>query len=250
MEAATAKAGGRGTQRNIFKCCWNSKRLGEVDRNVGQEKREARNPVSGNVVVLGLGGSGKTTLAKHLRELTTPFLGEEARKKYLWDIQNQIMGDMQFLTEQASSFGFIWDTKEKRDLAEQCRGRKLVRTQLASLQKLWDCGTFREFANKREHLGIVPEDNLVYFFDNLERFSNDNYVPLFEEVMMLRETLTVSESGRQAEIWRMDVKDDEHINMVSQTTIVFVVPHRPCKHPFLFLSSRFCLRKSTTDLTW
>ena len=115
MEAATAKAGGRVTLSKVFKCCWNLKRSGEVERNVGQEKPEARNPVSGNVVVLGLGGSGKTTLARHLRELTTPFLGEEARKKYLWDIQNQIMRDMQFLTEKASSFGFVWDTTEKRD---------------------------------------------------------------------------------------------------------------------------------------
>ena len=152
---------------------------------------------------------------RQLREIVTPFLEEDVRKQYMWDIQRQILQDMQFLVQQANTFGFIWDAKECKDVAESCRRGKVTIEQLETLAILWKNEPFRDFVQQQAVAGVAPEDNAVYFFDNLERFAQVGYTPSLEEIMMHR-CPQKSESQKGGEVWRLNVKDDEHINMVRQ----------------------------------
>ena len=184
-----------------------------VDASQEFRTKVPRKAVSGNVLVLGMKGAGKTTLARQMREVVTPFLTQDERKQYVWDIQKQILADMQLLTKEAESFGFIWGSKECKDVADQCRSGKITHAQLTDLGMLWGHEPFRDFVSQQSHIGVAPEDNMKYFFENMDRFAKEGYTPSIEEVMMHRE---VRNSGQKnsAEVWRLNVKDDEHINMV------------------------------------
>ena len=216
------------------------------------------------VILLGAGGSGKSTFFKQLQTLHGSGFSDRDRIPFRKHIFHQIIDGMKRIIERAlelsndnpEEFG---DCKLSEGVMSAAEYIKLLRDDAAinehtaaQIDLLWKDEGIKNTFSKRAQFGIV--DSTEYFFDALERVSASNYIPSMEDVLLCRhrtigvsdKTFTIQET--QLRIFDVGGQRAERRKWIhcfeNVTAVIFVISLRymcPClcvcvySVPFLYI---------------
>mmetsp|Transcript_37009 Transcript_37009/g.60888 ORF Transcript_37009/g.60888 Transcript_37009/m.60888 type:complete len:359 (-) Transcript_37009:248-1324(-) len=152
------------------------------------------------LLLLGAGGSGKSTFFKQLQTIHGPGFDDKDRLSFQKHIYHQIVEQMKRLISRADEFSEDFpeeygDCKigaaanEAAEYFDLLRDDAPVTEEVAQkVEILWaDSGIKNAFA-KRAKFGVT--DSTGYFFDEIKRISAPNYIPSFEDVLFCRHRTT------------------------------------------------------------
>merc|ERR1719245_52471 len=180
----------------------------EVQKDLDKEQKLISREVK--LLLLGAGGSGKSTLFKQLQYIHGDGFAPRQRALFQKQIHEQLMESMKTLVircedsyeddpelnakYQLYDYALDLDDSEETDpdsvrfwtqaVLKHRNGQRLTPAVVRCLSRLWaNEGIQRMFAIRNE---ICVPDSTQYFFDHLERVTADGYVPDDTDLLMVR----------------------------------------------------------------
>jgi len=142
------------------------------------------------VLLLGAGESGKSTVVKQLKVIYKVGIDEQEMQNYRVTIHNNTVTSMQVFIDAAERFQYDWEREEDKILAAKVKDvifeeNKLMSMELAqSIASLWETSTIKMAFDKRAEFWNL--DAAPYYFQNVLRFAEDDYLPTDEDRIMAR----------------------------------------------------------------
>jgi len=148
------------------------------------------------LLLLGAGESGKSTVCKQVRKLHCHEFSQLELHNFKNQIYVNIFQSLAIVTQSLAVKGLKLQDPELQNTAKlfvnvydimQMNEELFFKVTPSALQKLWQDPNVQEevTCSKAE----IPE-NIGYFFDNLERILQSNYVPSFEDCLRVRSRTT------------------------------------------------------------
>jgi len=143
------------------------------------------------ILLLGPGESGKSTIFKQMKIIQkNGGFKEEERNSYKYIIYGNCITQMKVIVSAAAKLGIEMELEENKEramrMAKSPAAGDAWTTQVGEdIRELWkDKGikTAYEFRDKVYQLN----DSASYFFDNIDRFIDQNYVPTEQDVLRAR----------------------------------------------------------------
>jgi len=158
------------------------------------QKRAAEAQVK-KLLLLGAGGSGKSTFFKQLNEIHGKALSDEERKKYKEPIYDNVITCIQFCLDKMEGQGKLTKQFMSGNLLAAAKylltipSDSSVNEKIAShINLLWaDKSVVDTFVHYTEREGdgtIHPSTR--WFFDSIERISSPDYIPTKDDVIRVR----------------------------------------------------------------
>jgi len=163
-----------------------------IDRE--QQENKNRDQKVLNLLFLGAGGSGKSTLFKQLRLLYGDGLTETSRRGYTSNIWNNMIEEMKLLLQgnldMADDGGEIKACEEKTTkLVQKISESHTLSAETAKILKIaWADPGIQMTWQRRSELQV--QDSLSYFMQNIERISAPGYIPDKDDVLRVRAITT------------------------------------------------------------
>jgi len=176
----------------------NSQRIdGELRKdNATQAKRI-------KILLLGTGDSGKSTFFKQIRAIHTNKKDMSAEsKKFVKVLRQNAKLSMQRLIVSCQERNIqLPKMAEQLDAAISAEDPESLSPETAKMiQQLWANDIVREAYEKRHELKIHIPTNADYYFKHCTRFSNPDYIPTFDDMMMAKlKTTGVQEAQFKSE---------------------------------------------------
>ncbi|GIQ89333.1 guanine nucleotide binding protein (G-protein), alpha subunit, partial [Kipferlia bialata] len=154
-----------------------------IKKNVSTENNTVR------VLLLGPGGSGKSTIFRQMRVLYKEGFSQEQRIRYRRHIVQNILVGMKDVLTAAASLGLRLDTPEHQRNGEYLsrldRHYALMHEDYAKIKDLWvtDSAIKRAWQQRNAY---QLEDSLAYFMAEIDRVSAADYVPTKQDVLNCR----------------------------------------------------------------
>jgi len=145
------------------------------------------------LLLLGAGGSGKSTLFKQMISIYGKGFSDADRASYAKIISENIITAMKTLCQQASlmSIRIVAEREEKdfMDLEFKDRGSIKITKQHASLVKtLWEDDGIRKTFEKQSNFQLV--DSAQYFFERVDEVAIEGYTPTDQDIFRCRSATT------------------------------------------------------------
>jgi len=144
------------------------------------------------LLLLGAGGSGKSTFFKQLTQIHGKGLDERQRQKYKDPVYDNVISCIQFVLQKAEDQGVAFETKELDALAVEVLRQPSdlevegeIAQQISELWKTPEVQKLFEHYTEREGDGTIHAST-AWFFDSLERISKPGYIPSVEDVIRVR----------------------------------------------------------------
>eukprot|EP01121_Diplochlamys_sp_Union-15-3_P001966 TRINITY_DN1168_c0_g2_i1.p1 TRINITY_DN1168_c0_g2~~TRINITY_DN1168_c0_g2_i1.p1 ORF type:complete len:351 (+),score=57.19 TRINITY_DN1168_c0_g2_i1:89-1141(+) len=144
------------------------------------------------LLLLGAGESGKSTIAKQMKIIHLSGFSEDERLYFKDVIHSNILGSAKALVQAAENFGYSF-SKKMQSKADTITNLDAYPFELSpeiaeNLVELWaDSAIKKTFARASEFQLL---DSTEYYFDNLERISQKDYVPSEQDVLRSRAKTT------------------------------------------------------------
>jgi GTPase SAR1 family protein len=127
------------------------------------------------ILLLGAGDSGKSTFVKQIKQMHNGFSKMDT-DKYQSVLQDNCLVAMQQILDRVpipKSFRKEKEDVLASDLLNQC---------VLSVVTLWECKEIRTAYENRSRLNLQIPSSSNYYFDNAERFANENFQPIPEDM--------------------------------------------------------------------
>eukprot|EP01083_Nonionella_stella_P073436 198552_1 len=182
-------------------CCVSGLQMDEASRlntSINSDLSVAlrRETIVEKLLLLGAGGSGKSTFFKQLRCIHGDGFNDSDRRPFKKHIAHQIIQEMKRMIrlaeemfdddpEQYKQFKLSDDVTEQRDRLLQIRDDAPLTEKLGkSIEMLWDEQAIRHIFDERAQFAIT--DSTEFFFNEIRRISKKGYVPTYEDVILCR----------------------------------------------------------------
>lgn len=140
------------------------------------------------LLLLGAGGSGKSTLFKQMITLYGKGFPESERKNYTTIIYNNILVAMRVLCEQSDKYGKVSKANEalKRAMLEDVKEDDEINEEIGQMIKsLWaDPGIQATYEKRAKYQLLI--DSTSYFMEKIDEVMKDNYIPTEQDVLRSR----------------------------------------------------------------
>eukprot|EP01083_Nonionella_stella_P178615 631427_1 len=148
------------------------------------------------LVLLGAGGSGKSTFFKQLRCIHGKGFNDSDRLPFKKHVCHQIIQEMKRMIrfaedmfdddpEQYKQFKLSDDVTEQRDYLLELRDDAPLTEKVGkSIEMLWNQQAIRHIFDERAQFAIT--DSTEFFFNEIRRISKTEYVPTHEDVLLCR----------------------------------------------------------------
>eukprot|EP01083_Nonionella_stella_P201991 738380_1 len=152
--------------------------------------------VVAKVVLLGAGGSGKSTFFKQLRRIHGTGFTDSDRLAFKKHICHQIIQEMKRMMrfaqemfeddpEQYKQFKLSDDVTEQRHYLLELRDdAPLTEKVCKNIETLWNQQAIRHIFDERAQFAIT--DSTEFFLNEIQRISKKEYVPTYEDVLLCR----------------------------------------------------------------
>jgi len=143
------------------------------------------------VLLLGAGESGKSTVVKQLKVLHKVQMDEQELHSYAVNIHKNTVQCMQNLLENSESLGVPVEDDQLKQSAENVKSfifdsdQKRIPVSIASdIEALWRSTAIQRVWSRRSEFWFL--DATPYYFENIQSFIEDDYVPTEEDCIMTR----------------------------------------------------------------
>eukprot|EP01084_Bolivina_argentea_P128093 226469_1 len=169
-----------------------------VDDDINTARR--RDHKIKKLLLLGAGGSGKSTFFKQLQVLHGHGFSDKDRIAFKNHVYHQIIEQMKRIIDRALQFSEDYpeeygDCKIGANVIESAEYFELIRDDAPVTQEiankvhlLWQDDGIRNTFDKRARFGVT--DSTGYFFDEIRRVSSANYIPSIEDILLCRHRTT------------------------------------------------------------
>ncbi|XP_041959231.1 guanine nucleotide-binding protein subunit alpha-12 [Alosa sapidissima] len=168
------------------------RRSREIDAMLERERRATKRLVK--ILLLGAGESGKSTFLKQMRIINGHDFDRRALLDFRDTIYDNILKGMRVLVDARDKLAIPWQSAENEKhgmFVMSFEGRAGVRVEPATFQlyadalvSLWgDAGIQEAFARRSE---FQLSESVKYFLDNLDRISQQNYLPSRHDILLAR----------------------------------------------------------------
>eukprot|EP01084_Bolivina_argentea_P075312 136528_1 len=176
----------------------------EINNKMAVEQSKQARSLS--MLLLGAGGSGKTTVFKQMEKLYNGKIEEKQMESAKEDIRRNILNDIYDLSKyniQLNSGNTTDDfVLSDSELTEMCyriaswqskyifdsTGSQLTAELAKEISLLWKDDAMKKTWNKRKNSHIM--DNTPYFFEKVEEIASNKYVATFDDFVRVRDQTT------------------------------------------------------------
>eukprot|EP00158_Paraphelidium_tribonemae_P002135 Partr_v1_DN25143_c0_g1_i1_m76557 putative Guanine nucleotide binding protein (G protein) alpha len=164
-----------------------SAKVSQVDKEL--ELAGHQDKLKFKILLLGSGESGKSTVLKQLKLIHRINISPQETKEIASSLKRNSVECMAVLIEQAQQFGYDFESDEQRAKAEILKkvdpssSDEITDSVADSIKTLWksEC-IVKTFERKNEYWIL---DAAEYYFQNIDRFVQDDYEPSEEDVVMV-----------------------------------------------------------------
>lgn len=171
------------TEANENKANWDKSR--QVDHDLAEANMQDSQIIK--LLLLGAGESGKSTLFKALISIYGGGFSEEKCQGFTSVVRTNTTIAMRCLIEQAAKYGPLQTEEAKaaeKFLSEQRFDDQISKVASEHIKKLWaDPGIQETFGNRVKFQLL---DSAAYFFENIDRIAEPNYIPNQDDILRCR----------------------------------------------------------------
>jgi GTPase SAR1 family protein len=157
------------------------KRAKQID---GMLKKERRATEAVKLLLLGTGDSGKSTFLKQMKIIHKEGFSAAEMLKYAKVLQENCLYSMQKIL-QCEEVKVGKNVKEARDLVLKAEITEFTSV-LNEIKLLWQEKAVQEGFDKRSELHIPIPSLANYYFENVDRFAQENFKPSTEDMLRAR----------------------------------------------------------------
>jgi len=168
------------------------KQTSNIDKMLKDERKRLESEVK--LLLLGAGESGKSTIAKQMKIIHLDGFKEEERLSYKSIIYNNIIACMKALVNASRDLGIAIsdaNTAAANRLADadiNYFSGAITEEMKNDIKALWaDAGIKKTYERQNE---FQLNDSAAYYFQNIDRIAQDNYVPTEQDVLRSRAKTT------------------------------------------------------------
>ncbi|KAL6072816.1 Guanine nucleotide-binding protein subunit alpha [Balamuthia mandrillaris] len=161
----------------------------DIDEEISQDRKRLKEEVK--LLLLGPGESGKSTIFKQMKiiSLDGGFKPEELLA-YKFVIYGNCITQMKVLVNAAAKLGIDMSSDENRTRAENlaklpAAGDSWTEEVGKDIAALWKDDAIQQTYEMRDR-AYQLNDSAAYFFDNVERFLDEDYCPTEQDVLRAR----------------------------------------------------------------
>ncbi|XP_051828364.1 guanine nucleotide-binding protein subunit alpha-15 [Antechinus flavipes] len=160
----------------------------EINKILMEQKKRDRGELK--LLLLGTGESGKSTFIKQMRIIHGAGYSEEDRKGFTSLVYQNIFTSMQAMIEAMDTLHIPYSCPENRHHAslimstDAYKVTTFEKPQAHAIQCLWKDGGIRTCYERRREFHLL--DSAVYYLSNLERITEDSYIPTAQDVLRSR----------------------------------------------------------------
>lgn len=179
------------------------KRTKEIDHALQKQAKMLREEVK--LLLLGPGESGKSTFFKQMKIIqNNGGYTEDELASFKYIVFGNCITQMKVIVNAAAKLNIDMESPENRERAERiaklpAAGDAWSASVGEDIKMLWqDKGIQATYAQKDKHYQL--NDSAAYFFSNVDRFIDDNYLPTEDDVLRAR----VRTTGIEEAIFEFD----------------------------------------------
>ncbi|KYQ93064.1 G-protein subunit alpha 8 [Tieghemostelium lacteum] len=161
----------------------------QLEKYLRQSGKEAL--LDFRVLLLGAGESGKSTVVKQLKSIYKIVVDEAELQSYAVNIHKNTVLCMQVLLEAGETLGVVLQNAETNKRAQNVRAFQFesdVKQMPVSIgldiEELWKDAEIQKIWERRSEFWFL--DATPYYFENIQRFLEDDFVPTEEDCIMTR----------------------------------------------------------------
>jgi len=144
------------------------------------------------LLLLGIGGSGKSTVAKQLRIIYNNGFSSQELADYKSVLQLNCLKSMKTLVQAVKKLNLKMP-REVKDFTETFEKMNPLTTALdeslvSPIKKLWNCESIQEAYTQNYNITIPP--CAQYCFENVEKMSKSDYIPDYQDILQARQRTT------------------------------------------------------------
>jgi len=155
----------------------------DVDRQIStaQQSDSAIN----KLLLLGAGGSGKSTLFKQMIKIYGKGFSEKERKNYATIIYNNMIVAMKVLIENSDKFGHAISDTASKDIIVEAKEEDDVDERIGkALKSLWACEGIQKTFSMSSKFQL--NDSTKYFMEKVDDIMDPEFIPLEQDVLRSR----------------------------------------------------------------
>ncbi|XP_028907053.1 guanine nucleotide-binding protein subunit alpha-15 [Ornithorhynchus anatinus] len=160
----------------------------EINKILMEQKKRDRGELK--LLLLGTGESGKSTFIKQMRIIHGAGYSEEDRRGFAPLVYRNIFASMQTLIEAMDHLQIAYHRQENKRhalLVMSMDAYKVVtfdKPYANAIKRLWKDAGIRACYERRREFHLL--DSAVYYLSNLERITEDDYIPTAQDVLRSR----------------------------------------------------------------
>ncbi|CCX07719.1 guanine nucleotide binding protein, alpha subunit [Pyronema domesticum] len=166
-----------------------AKRHHEIEKLIRQDEKRMTKEVK--LLLLGAGESGKSTILKQMKLIHASGFSKSDREDYKVIIFANLLDSIKITLEAMEQFDITLDNPQNElavDLIvldrELSRGEPFPKEYEQPFRRLWSDKGVQQAINRGNEFAL--HDNLIYFFDNLDRLFSQGYLPSDQDILRSR----------------------------------------------------------------
>jgi len=161
----------------------------KIDKSLKENKQLLQN--ENKLLLLGPGESGKSTIVKQLRILNDRWITDEERVQFKGPIHSNAilsMGALIKALEKTNEINQLTEDQKEQGrllMSPEVMASALLTPEVSqAIKELWALTVVKERFSRKSDVQII--DSADYFFDNIDRLSGLDYLPLNQDILFLR----------------------------------------------------------------
>ncbi|KAJ3431237.1 guanine nucleotide-binding protein g(o) subunit alpha [Anaeramoeba flamelloides] len=166
-----------------------------IDKKLELVQKESDDHV--NLLLLGAGESGKSTIFKQMKLLHLNGFDESEKKDFKQHIHSNAIESIQVLIKGMKTLNFEFTNERNIELSEKINdikySQELTQEIAQSIKSIWEDQSIRQTFQVSNQFQLI--DSAEYFLSQIETISQPNYIPTIDDILNVRvRTTGISET--------------------------------------------------------